>query len=343
MDEIKLNVELLRKRVPNLTVAAAAAGLRPATVSNLCTGKIPLARAEVRTLVALADLAECSVDELIIRGNTVEMLETGIKAIDFFAPLTLGGTIGFVARPGMGQLVLLAEIFHRMNERSYQTFFLKPMEDAIGLSDVTDAAEFICGSPNEVLESMLTVSKKPILLAADRQTVLSGEIDTLLEELKEKGIVPTTILVDLRGEAVDEQEPYGPLDTLLQFDADLVSRKIYPSINPLYSTSVLAEGGHLSKVHLQALQEAKKILRRYRELRFLGRDRVPESDKSTYHRGLRLEAYFSQPFFIAEPITKIQGAAVALQTTIKDVQRIMKGELDDVEIESLSYRGEIGG
>ncbi|WP_342720203.1 hypothetical protein [Sediminibacillus albus] len=92
-DDIKLNVDLLRKRVPNLTVAARSAGLRPATVSNLCTGKIPLARAEVQTLVRLASLAECSVDELIIKKGGESMLETGIKTLDLFAPLVRGGKI----------------------------------------------------------------------------------------------------------------------------------------------------------------------------------------------------------------------------------------------------------
>lgn len=58
MEDLQLNVPLLRRRVPNLTVAAKAAGLRPATVSNLCTGKIPVGRAEVRTLVILASIGE---------------------------------------------------------------------------------------------------------------------------------------------------------------------------------------------------------------------------------------------------------------------------------------------
>ncbi|WP_066063334.1 hypothetical protein [Neobacillus soli] len=343
MEYIRLNVEFLRQRVPNLTVAAAAAGLRPATVSNLCTGKIPLARAEVRTLIALADLAECSVDELIVRGNAAEMVETGIKAIDLFAPLTRGGTIGFVARPGMGQLVLLAEIFHRMNRNGYQTFFLKPKEETVGLSDVINETKFVCHSRLDAFEKIQQMSKLPIFLAADRQTVITGEIYSLLENLREKGISPTTLLVDLIGEAVDEQEPYGPLDTLWQFDADLVSRKIYPAINPLYSTSILIEGAHLAKAHLQTQQQAKKLLRRYRELRFLGIDRIPASDQETYHRGLRLEAYFSQPFMITASLIKKQGVSVPLQTTIKDVQRILIGALDDEEVESLSYIGKIGG
>lgn len=69
MGNIRLNAALLRKRVPNLTTAAKSVGLRPASVSNLSTGKISLGRAEVRTLVALAELAGCTLDELILNGG----------------------------------------------------------------------------------------------------------------------------------------------------------------------------------------------------------------------------------------------------------------------------------
>lgn len=123
-DSLRLNVALLRRKVPNLTTAARSVGLRPATVSNLCTGKIPVGRAEVRTLVALATLAECSLDELILRGEKVEMIETGIKTLDLFAPLAKNGTVGLVARPGMGQLVILAELFYKMKKMVMRMFSL---------------------------------------------------------------------------------------------------------------------------------------------------------------------------------------------------------------------------
>jgi F-type H+/Na+-transporting ATPase subunit beta len=341
MDNLKLNVELLRQRVPNLTVTAAAAGLRPATVSNLCTGKVPLARAEVRTLVALADLAECSVDELIIRGGAMEMIETGIKTIDLFAPLTRGGLAGFVARPGMGQLVVLAEIFHRMNQNGWQTVFLKPKDDAAGIEEVVNESKLACSSVTEAFEKVSQMVKQNVFLAADRQMVLTGEIYSLLDNLRDKGITPTTLLVDLRGEAMDESEPYGPLDTLWQFDAELASRRIFPAINPLYSASVLIEGANLDKTHLQTQQQARKLLRRYRELRFIDLKRMPSLEREIYQKGIRLEAYLSQPFLITEEFTKKRGESVPLQTTISDVQRIINGELDEASVESLSYIGKL--
>lgn len=347
MENIKLNVELLRQRVPNLTVAAASVGLRPATVSNLCTGKIPLGRAEVRTLVALANLADCSLDELIIHKKDTEMVETGIKVIDLFAPLTLGGMIGFVARPGMGQLVMLGEIFHRLNQKAVSTVFIKPLELSIGIEDVINESQYVCDNSNDAFEVITKLDeKRKIFLAADRQTVDTGEIYSLLERLHDSGVKNiTTLLVDLRGDVVDEVEPYGPLDTLWQFDAELISRKIYPAINPIYSTSVLVEGVHLEKEHMEIQQQARKLLRRYRELRFLGNsygfEKLPTSDRDIYYRGLRLEAYMTQPFLTTESFTKKKGEYVSLSETLRDAQRIIKGELDQIPEDDFYQIGRI--
>jgi hypothetical protein len=69
---LRLNTTLLRERIPNLTAAAAAAGLRAATVSNLCTGRTDPGRAEVRTLRVLADLAHCRIDDLLLMAASPE-------------------------------------------------------------------------------------------------------------------------------------------------------------------------------------------------------------------------------------------------------------------------------
>lgn len=43
-----------------------------------------------------------------------EIFETGIKAIDFFAPIARGGKIGFVGGAGVGKTVLLTELIHNI-------------------------------------------------------------------------------------------------------------------------------------------------------------------------------------------------------------------------------------
>jgi F-type H+-transporting ATPase subunit beta len=70
-------------------------------------------------------------------------------------------------------------------------------------------------------------------------------------------------------EAPDEEVPYGPLDTFLRFDTDMASRGLFPAVDPIVSTSTVLEGAQLEATHLMIQQRARKLLRRYRELRFL--------------------------------------------------------------------------
>jgi F-type H+-transporting ATPase subunit beta len=348
LENLRLNVALLRRRVPNLTSAARSVGLRPATVSNLCTGKIPVGRSEVRTLVALASLAECSLDELILRGERVDMVETGIKTLDLFAPLAKGGTIGLVARPGMGQLVVLAEMFHRLKKKGFMTILLMPEGDQPETKDfLNDDVDIVKRTIDEVYEEIAKAGKeKEIAFAADRSHVISGEIQNLQERLQDVGIDSvTTFLVDLKGEAVDEDLPYGPLETLWQFDADLAARHKFPAVNPIHSTSSVLEGAHLDQTHLTIQQRAKKLLRRYYELRSLasvnGIENLPASEMQTFKRGERLEAYLTQPFYVAETFTGQKGNSVNLQDTLADVLKILDGAADSKEVDQLNFIGKL--
>jgi len=347
LENLRLNVPLLRKRVPNLTSAARSVGLRPATVSNLCTGKIPVGRSEVRTLVALASLAQCTLDELILRGETVEMIETKIKTVDLFAPIVKGGTVGLVARPGMGQLVVLAELFHRLKKEGYKTIFLMPEENHPELMDLTGEVDVVVDCIDKAYEEMKAVApKQDVIFTADRSHVLTGEIYDLQQRIEETEVQSvTTILLDLKGASVDEDLPYGPLETLWQFDADLAARHKFPAVNPVYSTSSVLEGAHLEQTHLTIQQKAQKLLRRYRELRSLvnvkGLDGIPASEVQVYNRGERLEAYLTQPFFVAEDFTGIKGEEVALETTLNDIRKIIDGGADSQTVESLNFIGKL--
>ena len=52
-----------------------------------------------------------SYKDLAVHG---EILETGIKVLDFFAPLVKGGKIGFFGGAGVGKTILLTEIIHNV-------------------------------------------------------------------------------------------------------------------------------------------------------------------------------------------------------------------------------------
>ncbi len=356
LDGLRLNASLLRQRVPNLSAAAREVGLRPATVSDLCNGRIPLGRAEVRTLALLAQMANCSLDELVIRGGGVEMIETGIKVLDLFAPLARGGSAGLVARTGMGQMVLLAEIVVHLRRRDVATVVWLPGKHHPALNEVADKAEVVGTSLDEI-RSAIEGSRmdRDVLVGVDRGVVTSGELDTLRDQINSTTAPPVTFaLVDALGETPDEDAPYGPLETLWQFDTDLAARGYFPAVNPVVSTSTVLEGGHLEPAHLTVQQRARKLLRRYRDLHALvrvqrsdnmqhsrsgGVQNLPEAELQTFRRGERLEAFLSQPFYTAEPFTGKPGQWVTVQETIDGVRRILDGECDGRSVEDLKYLG----
>lgn len=62
---LSLNSALLRRRIPNIARAARSVGLRPATLSDLCNGKTRIEHVEVGTLMQIARLVHCTLDELV--------------------------------------------------------------------------------------------------------------------------------------------------------------------------------------------------------------------------------------------------------------------------------------
>ena len=348
-EPLQLNVPLLRRRVPNLSAAARSVGLRAATVSDLCTGKIPIGRAEVRTLVGLAALANCSLDDLVLRRGLTGLLETGIKAVDLLAPLVRGGVAGMIARPGVGQLVLLAELCRTLKlQRGFATVLWAPDENTPLPEELLDEPGASVGELDEAAALIERLSsEQDVFVVAERRRVLSGELLQLRARLDESGVRPVTFaLYDALGEAGDsEAAPFGPLETVWHLDLDLAARTLYPAIDPLASTSTLLEAAQVEAAHLALAQRARHLLRRYGEWRAVvavrGLEHLPPDERTTYWRGERLEAFLTQPFFVAEPFTKRPGAWLPLHETLSDVRSILDGSADDVDPRRLSYIGRL--
>ncbi|MGD6803722.1 helix-turn-helix domain-containing protein [Rossellomorea aquimaris] len=344
---IKLNAALLRRRVPNLTSAAKAVGLRPATVSNLCTGKIPVGRAEVKTIVALASLANCTIDELLIRGSGLEMIESGIKVVDIFCPIVKGGKIGFIARAQMGQLVLLNELIIRLKDKGFQMIFVDGNSTVPDVAEARAACDHVFQNTEEVFDLLKKFeNKEDAIIIADRAIVKSGELFAMMERFEQAGFPDiTTFLYDPSGEVVDVEDPYGPLDSLIPFDMDLSVRQMYPAVQPVKATSTLLEDALLDNNHLSIQRRARKLLRRYREIRILinniGEERIPQSEMAIFHRGQRLEAFLTQPFYAAEAFTNLKGEYVPVEVSLAGLQKIIDGGADSLSAEQLKYIGKL--
>ena len=73
----------------------------------------------------------------------------------------------------------------------------------------------------------------------------------------------------------------------------------------------------------------------------LGMEELSEDDKATVYRARKVERYFSQPFHVAEQFTGLSGTYVSVKDTIKAVNMIIDGEVDEIPEHHCMYKGSI--
>ena len=163
----------------------------------------------------------------------------------------------------------------------------------------------------------------------------------------EMGLMQERITSTNRGSITSVQAVYVPADdltdpapatTFAHLDAQTVlSRKIselgiYPAVDPLDSTSRILSPDIVGEEHYETAQRVKQMLQRYNELQdiiaILGMEELGEQDKLVVSRARRVQRFLSQPFFVAEAFTGLEGKFVNIEDTIKGFKMILDGEVD---------------
>jgi F-type H+-transporting ATPase subunit beta len=57
-------------------------------------------------------------------------------------------------------------------------------------------------------------------------------------------------------------------------------------------------------------------------------DELSEEDKVVVNRARKIQKFFSQPFFVAQAFTGVEGRYVKLQDTIRSFKAVVAGEYD---------------
>lgn len=163
----------------------------------------------------------------------------------------------------------------------------------------------------------------------------------------EMGLMQERITSTKRGSITSVQAVYVPADdltdpapatTFAHLDAQTVlSRKItelgiYPAVDPLESTSRILAPDVVGEDHYNTAQRVKQMLQRYNELQdiiaILGMEELGEQDKLVVSRARRVQRFLSQPFFVAEAFTGLEGRFVAIEDTVKGFNMILNGDVD---------------
>jgi F-type H+/Na+-transporting ATPase subunit beta len=70
-------------------------------------------------------------------------------------------------------------------------------------------------------------------------------------------------------------------------------------------------------------------------------EELSHEDRLLVYRARKIEKFFSQPFFVAEQFTGMNGSYVKLEETITGFERLINGECDQIPEEFFMYKGSI--
>jgi len=109
---------------------------------------------------------------------------------------------------------------------------------------------------------------------------------------------------------------------------------IYPAVDPLASTSTILTPETVGDHHYAVARRVQETLQRYKELQdiiaILGLDELSEEDRLTVNRARKVQRFLSQPFYVAEVFTGLQGEYVPVADTVESFEALIDGELDHV-------------
>ena len=173
--------------------------------------------------------------------------------------------------------------------------------------------------------------------AVGYQPTLSTEMGSFQERIVATNAGSITSIQAIYVPADDLTDPgpvviFGHLDAITVLSRNLASKGIYPAVDPFNSTSKILDASYLLEEHFYVASNVKQILQRYKELQdviaILGLEELSNQDRVVVNRARKVERFLSQPFFVAEIFTRIQGRYVCLSDTVLGFSEIVEGEFD---------------
>ena len=175
--------------------------------------------------------------------------------------------------------------------------------------------------------------------AVGYQPTLATEMGELQERITstKSGSITSIQAVYVPADDLTDPAPattFAHLDSTTVLSRAIVEQGIYPAIDPLESTSRILDPFIVGERHHQIARDVQSNLQRYKELQdiiaILGLDELSENDRLIVNRARKIQRFLSQPFFVAETYTGIQGKYVPLTETLRGFEEIITGKHDDI-------------
>lgn len=212
-----------------------------------------------------------------------------------------------------------------------------------------------------IAEYFRDIEKQDVLFFVDnifRFTQAGAEVSALLGRIPsavgyqptlatEMGVMQERITSTKQGSITSVQAVYVPaddytdpapattfthLDATTNLDRDIAAMAIFPAVHPLTSTSRILDPQVVGEDHYKTARDVQALLQRYKELQdiiaILGMDELSEEDKLVVARSRKIQRFLSQPFFVAEQFTGLNGKYVDIKDTVKGFREILDGKHD---------------
>ncbi len=186
--------------------------------------------------------------------------------------------------------------------------------------------------------------------AVGYQPNLSTELGELQERITSTKKASVTSVQAIFVPADDLTDPapattFSHLDATTVLSRQIVEKGIYPAVDPLASTSRILDPRIVGEEHYKVARAVKAILQRYKDLQdiiaILGIDELSDEDKLTVARARKVERFLSQPFFVGQQFTGLEGKYVKLEDTIRSFKELVEGKHDDVPEQAFFMVGAI--
>jgi F-type H+-transporting ATPase subunit beta len=175
--------------------------------------------------------------------------------------------------------------------------------------------------------------------AVGYQPTLSTEMGELQERITstKKGSITSLQAVFIPADDYTDPAPvttFAHLDSVIRLERSIFELGLFPSADPLSSTSRAIDPSIVGRDHYETTRELQRVLQRYKDLQdiiaILGIDELSDEDKLLVARARKLQRFMGQPMFVAERFTGLTGVYVKVADTVRSVREILEGKHDDM-------------
>jgi F-type H+/Na+-transporting ATPase subunit beta len=186
--------------------------------------------------------------------------------------------------------------------------------------------------------------------AVGYQPTLATEMGALQERITstDRGSITSVQAIYVPADDLTDPAPataFSHLDAKTVLDRKISEKGIYPAVDPLASTSRVLDPIIVGERHYRVARDVQGILQRYRSLQdiiaILGMDELSEDDKIIVNRARRIEKFLSQPFFVAQQFTGLEGRYVKLEDTIDSFEELVEGKHDALPESAFYMKGDM--